>query len=241
MRWKKAIAALMLFALCVTLAACDGGQPAIEASSIRADKDAAESAAHGATAAAGDALTFRITWKGYSGRGEAIQAIVDTYNKKFSDGSTVTLVNGDEDRATLEALLKSEPEAVYVLPYRFVKYFGGKGVLADLTGAFAKEKDLFYKEVWALGAAEGRTYGLPWLGHSMCLLYNKRLLEKAGVRAESIEGMDGFLKAIEAVEEKTGARGLGLVGAESNDVSWMVNQFMSTASVRALSARTERP
>jgi ABC-type glycerol-3-phosphate transport system substrate-binding protein len=138
----------------------------------------------------------------------------------------VTLVNGDEDRAAIEALLKSEPETVCVLPYRFIKYFGDKGLLADLTAEFAEDKDLFYSEVWALGTLNGKTYGIPWLGHSMCLLYNKRLLEKAGVRAESIEDMAGFLKAIEEVKEKTGAGGLGLVGAESNDVSWMVNQFV---------------
>lgn len=226
MRWEKAIAALVLLILCTALVACDREQPAIETSSIQDTSDATDSAVRGAEAASGGALTFRITWKGYSGRGEAIQAIVDTYNDKFSDGSTVTLVNGDEDRAAIEALLKSEPETLYVLPYRYVKYFGGNGYLADLTAAFAKDVDLFCKEVWALGAVDGKTYGIPWLGHSMCLLYNKSLLEKAGVQAESIKDMDGFLKAIDAVEEKTGAKGLGLVGAQSNDVSWMVNQFI---------------
>ena len=84
----------------------------------------------------------------------------------------------------------------------------------------------FFKEVWTLGGVGGKTFGIPWLGHSMCLLYNKGLLEKAGVRAESILDMDDFLEAIRAVKEKTGVGGLGLVGAESNDVSWMVNQFI---------------
>jgi multiple sugar transport system substrate-binding protein len=172
----------------------------------------------------GEALRFRITWKGYSGRGEAIQAIVDRYNRL--SGGDVTLVNGDEDRAAIEALLKSEPETVYVLPYRYVKYFGDKGYLEDLSAAFAEYQELFYKEVWALGTVNGKAYGVPWLGHSMCLLYNKSLLDKAEVQADSIDGMDSFLRAVAAIEEKTGAKGLGLVGAESNDISWMVNQFI---------------
>jgi len=226
MFWKKAVAALVLLMICMALVACEREQPAMEAGSNAKASNALDSAVRGAEASMGGSLKFRITWKGYSGRGEAIQAIVDTYNNEFSDGSAVTMVNGDEDRAAIEELLQSEPEAVYVLPYRFVKYFGGKGALTDLTDAFAEDRDLFYVQVWALGAADGKTYGLPWLGHSMCLLYNKRLLEKAGVRAESIQSMDDFLKAIDAVEEKTGAKGLGLVGAESNDVSWMVNQFL---------------
>jgi ABC-type glycerol-3-phosphate transport system substrate-binding protein len=211
---------LALLLMSMALAACEPAEPVFKTNAA----PSASNAADGGVNSKADALTFRITWKGYSGRGEAIQAIVDTYNKKF--GGAVTLVNGDEDRAAIETLLKTEPETVYVLPYRYVKYFGDKGYLADLTGTFAQDSDLFYKEVWALGAVDGKIYGLPWLGHSMCLLYNKGLLKKAGVQAESIQGMDGFLKAIQAVKEKTGAGGLGLVGAESNDVSWMVNQFI---------------
>ena len=220
MRKAKMTAVLVLLVLSTALAACQPAEPTFKTNAAPSASNAADSAADSKE----DALTFRITWKGYSGRGEAIQAIVDTYNKKF--GGAVTLVNGDEDRAAIETLLKTEPETVYVLPYRYVKYFGDKGYLADLTGTFAQDSDLFYKEVWALGAVDGKTYGLPWLGHSMCLLYNKGLLKKAGVQAESIQGMDGFLKAIQAIKEKTGAGGLGLVGAESNDVSWMVNQFI---------------
>jgi len=174
----------------------------------------------------GSTLNFRITWKGYSGRGEAIQTIVDTYNKNQSDGSTISMINGDEDRTTIENLLESNSETIYVLPYRYVKYFGNKGYLMDLTTAFKDEEVVFYPEVWELGTDDGRTYGIPWLGHSMCLLYNKSLLEEAGVDADSINSLDALIKAIELVEEKTDANGIGLVGADSNDVSWMVNQFI---------------
>ena len=162
--------------------------------------------------------------EGYSGRGEAIRLIVDDYNRQ-SDND-VTLEGGDEDLKTIEGQLKSGSDTLFVLPYRFVKYFGDKGYLEDLTEAFREERTLFYNEVWALGTVDQKTYGVPWLGHSMCLLYNKRLMEKAGVRAESIQDMASFVEAIVAVKEKTGAGGLGLVGANSNDVSWMVNQFI---------------
>ena len=70
------------------------------------------------------------------------------------------------------------------------------------------------------------TFGIPWLGHSMCLLYNKDLLDKAGVDAGSIKSLDALTKALEMVEQKTDAKGIGLVGADSNDISWMVNQFI---------------
>lgn len=171
-------------------------------------------------------MDFRITWKGYSGRGEAIQTIVDTYNKNHSDGNTITMINGDEDRNTIESLLKSDSDTIYVLPYRYVKYFGDKGYLKDLTEDFKDEEKLYYPEIWKLGTVEGKSYGVPWLGHSMCLLYNKNLLEEAGVDADSIDSLDALVKAIELIEENTNAQGIGLVGANGNDVSWMVNQFI---------------
>lgn len=180
----------------------------------------------GRTTIAGSTLDFRITWKGYSGRGEAIQTIVDTYNKNHSDGNTILMINGNEDRNTIENLLKSDADTIYVLPYRYVKYFGDKRYLMDLTEDFKNEEELYYPEVWKLGTVEGKSYGIPWLGHSMCLLYNKSILKEAGVDADSINSLDALIRAIELVEEKTDANGIGLVGAASNDVSWMVNQFI---------------
>jgi multiple sugar transport system substrate-binding protein len=172
-------------------------------------------------------LSFRITWTNYSGRGVAIQKIVDTYNEANKDGYEIVLESGDEDINSIGKLLeKRTSEPIYVLPYRYVKYFGEKGDLIDLTSAFQTKKDLFYPELWKLGEIKRRTYGIPWLGHSICLIYNKNLLKKAGVNVASINNLNSLLKAIEQIEKKTKAKGIGLVGANHNDVSWMVNQFV---------------
>ena len=171
-------------------------------------------------------LPFRITWADYSGRGQAIQKIVNDYNEGYGDSCTITTISGDEDSAAIQALLEGNTEAIYVLPYRYVQYFGEKGYLIDLTADFNNEKEMFYQEVWNLGTVAGKTYGIPWLGHSMCLLYNQNLLDKAGVNVGSINNLDALVEAIVKVEENTDAQGIGLVGAESNDVSWMVNQFI---------------
>jgi len=170
-------------------------------------------------------LPFRITWTDYSGRGEAIQKIVNSYNAQ-SGSNTITMISGDEDLSVIENLLKSDSETVYVLPYRYVKYFSEKGYLTDLTADFKDSTALFYPEIWQLGTIAQKVYGIPWLGHSMCLLYNKSLLEKAGVDANSITSLDALVDAMNAIESKTAANGFGLVGAESNDISWMVNQFI---------------
>ena len=96
------------------------------------EKTQIDSSKQSNTADAGVKLNFRITWKDYSGRGEAIQKIVDSYNEEKSGDSAIAMVGGDEDIAAIEELLKSGSETVYVLPYRFVKYFSDKGYLCKL-------------------------------------------------------------------------------------------------------------
>ncbi len=223
MNRRKRFVLYGLLLLSMMLVSCKSEQPVIETSAIKGGTSAPMGGAN-EPAHDEDALRFRITWKAYSGRGEAIQRIVDEYNRQVD--KKVILESGDEDIETIEAQLKGGSETVFVLPYRFVKYFGDKGLLEGLTAEFAAERVLFYDAVWALGTVDKSTYGIPWLGHSMCLLYNKRLLEKAGVKPESIRDMASFVEAVALVKEKTGAGGLGLVGKESNDVSWMVNQFI---------------
>lgn len=211
---RKLAAVISLLLSFSILAACSGDTSETAQTEVTSPES---------TQAAG-ALSFRITWKEYSGRGEAIQKIVDSYNSQ-SDGS-VTMIGGDEDKAVIEALLTSSPDTVYVLPYRYVQYFSSLGLLADITAEFEGAEELFYPEVWTLGTVDSQVYGIPWLGHSMALLYNKTLLEKAGVDAASITSRDALVAAMDAVEAKTDAKGFGLVGAESNDLSWMVNQFI---------------
>jgi len=204
---------MLLTALAVGLSACK-----------KTDGAAAETAASiGETA---QQLAFRITWTDYSGRGQAIQKIVDSYNALSAEDEDVLMIGGNEDQLTIEEMLASSPETVFVLPYRYVQYFGYSGKLMDLTDSFTEEKNLFYEKIWNLGTADGKVYGIPWLGHSMCLLYNKSLLETAGVDANTITSLDALVSAMEQVEQATDAQGIGLVGAESNDVSWMVNQFI---------------
>lgn len=174
-----------------------------------------------------DTLNFRITWDTFSGRGEAIQKIVDSYNEESTTGTYISMVSGDEDKVAIEALLQADnADTIFVLPYRYVKYFGANAYLSDLTLPFDYAKQLFYPELWNLGTVDKTVYGIPWLGHSMCLLYNKNLLNEAGVDPASIDSLDAWVSAMEAVEANTKAVGVGLVGAESNDVSWMINQFI---------------
>ena len=171
-------------------------------------------------------LVFRITWTDYSGRGVAIQKIVDEYNadnKKYK----IILESGDENFETVEALINDDYHSIiYVLPYRYVKYFGERGLLVDLSSYFLEEKDFFYPELWKLAMVDDQVFGIPWLSHTICLIYNKTLLDQAGINPADINSLETFVDALELVVATTDAQGVGLVGADHNDISWMVNQFI---------------
>lgn len=172
-------------------------------------------------------LVFRITWKSYSGRGEVVQKIVNLYNDMGQTDYKVIMLDGDEELSNVEELLQGNNTVdIYVLPYRFVQYFGHKNQLEDLTDSFSYSKSDFYENIWDLGVVGQKTFGIPWIGHSMGLIYNKSLLDKAGVDPKSIKSLDRLVAAFEKIEEKTDAKGIGLVGANHNDISWMLNQFI---------------
>lgn len=214
---NRKIAVFLAFLLCLELtASCTAASTPPSTADISGASTAAQTQTR---------IPFRITWTDYSGRGEAIQKIVDKYNQS-SAGTGISMTGGDEDIKAIGALLKSDSQTLFVLPYRYVQYFGAQGLLTDLTSDFKDAESLFYPKLWKLGTIDDVTFGIPWLGHSMCLLYNKTLLDKAGVDPASITSLDALTKAMDAVESKTDAKGIGLVGADSNDISWMVNQFV---------------
>lgn len=172
-------------------------------------------------------LNFRITWDSFSGRGEAVQAIIDRYHQNENRKAEITLIGGNENRdETSEQLIIKDNKTIFVLPYRYILHYGNEGMLTDLNPEMAEFQNLFYESIWNLNIVDDQLFGLPWVGHSICLLYNKQLLESAGIDPISLIDMESFKMALALIEEKTTAKGVGLVGAVHNDVSWMVNQFI---------------
>jgi ABC-type glycerol-3-phosphate transport system substrate-binding protein len=93
-----------------------------------------------------ESLTFRITWKSYSGRGEAIKKIVDGYNKVNTTQYKITVISGDEDIDVIKTQLTGVDGAdIYMLPYRYVQYLGYENKLKDITKSFENQESLFYE------------------------------------------------------------------------------------------------
>lgn len=170
-------------------------------------------------------ITFRITWKAYSGRGEAIQKIVQTFNQSQEDYFIET-ISGDENLEEIKELMSTDQVDVFVLPYRYVQLLGDEGYLSSVTKEDISDSDMISDSLFNLSKVNQTYYGIPWVSHSMALIYNKNLLAEAGVDASSIVDKTSFESALHTIEEMTDAKGIGLVGANHNDLSWMVNQFI---------------
>ena len=172
-------------------------------------------------------LYFRITWPDYSGRGNAIKAFADEFNQTYSSDYEIQILGGDENMTDITSMLQdNERPMIYALPYRLVKYYGEMDSLTDLSDLFSTSSDNFYPEIWKLGKVDDQVYGIPWLGHSICLIYNMDLVKAANIDLQALDSLDALVSALEAIETSTQAKGIGLVGADHNDVSWMVNQFI---------------
>ncbi len=136
----------------------------------------------------------------------------------------IELVGGNEDLEEIRRHIDEKQVDVFVLPYRYVQLLGHERLLAEVE--IETESKHIAEELEALGTIDGKLYGLPWVSHSMALLYNKGLLEIADVNPDHIIDKGTFLKALKQIEDVTDKNGMGLVGANHNDLSWMVNQFV---------------
>lgn len=212
---KKEYLISVLICFCLILTSCD----------VRAPES--QHAINDASSIAKRTLNFRITWDSYTGRGEAIKRLVDTYNADPESKVNIQLIGGNEDRIETLRLIEQEgDDTIFVLPYRYIKAFGHVERLHSLNAEFASNDTLFYEDIWQLGVDSGQLYGIPWIGHSICILYNEQLLKQANVLPSEIVNLSSFVEALKRIEQNTEVSGIGLVGASHNDVSWMVNQFI---------------
>lgn len=179
-------------------------------------------------------IRMQIAWATDSGRGQAIQTIIDEFEKQ-NEHISVELVGGSQDnQRLLTQILSGQAPEVLQLAYREVRSLGIEGAFVDLTEDLSSEKDNFYDQLWDLGSVDGKLYGFPWLGHTIQLVYNKDMFNEAGIDAAPTTWEELYEVAKTLTKDTTGdgkinQYGLGLVGRQSHDITWMVNMFVHQA------------
>lgn len=211
---KKAALIGMLFL--TTVCGCSGGQSAQTEKETKSPGTQEEYC-----------LKLYIPWSVSSERGVAMQKIVDSYNmENKSEYQVILLEDNGENEGNIQDIPLDGTADVYIISHEYVQYLGEKGKLEDLINGIQREKEYFEEDLWNMGVVDGRDYGIPWAGYSMALIYNRDILMEAGVDPADIQNSEDLVEACAKVEENTRAFGIGLVGAECDDLSWMVNQFI---------------
>lgn len=182
-------------------------------------------------------IRMQIEWAEDSGRGMAIREILDEFEKE-NPGIKVKLLGGSqEEQKLLTMILSGEAPEVIQVPYRYVQALGGEGAFIDLTEEFGNNKEFFYEQLWNLAVVEDKLYGYPWMGHTIQLVYNKTLFEDAGLTSppDTWEELYKYAKKLTVDKDGDGKidqYGIGLVGKQHHDITWLFNMFVNQAGAQ---------
>lgn len=162
----------------------------------------------------GTDLSAELTWWDTSdptNEGPAFDELIAQFEKKYPkvDVKREAVPFGEtQNKFKTAAAAKSGAPDILRAEVAWVPEFASLGYLYALDGTPLAGQDSDFLEA-AIGSTkfEGKTYGVPQVTDSLALLYNKKLLEKAGV-AEAPKTWDDLETAAKAIEKKTGAKGV---------------------------------
>jgi ABC-type glycerol-3-phosphate transport system substrate-binding protein len=193
-----------------------------------AGQKAAEPAA---SAAAPTEISMQISWAEDSGRGKAIREILDAFEAENSDVKVRLLGGNQTNQKILTMVLSGEAPEIIQANYQNVRGLAREGAFQAVGKDFSAESTVFHELPWRLGQAKGIQYGIPWMGHSVQLVYNVDLFRAAGIAAPPKDWNELYAFAQKLTVDKNGDGkidqwGIGLAGKQDNDILWMVNMFM---------------
>lgn len=167
---------------------------------------------------------MQIDWAENSGRGELIRQILDVFEKD-NPGIEVALIGGTQNsQKTVMTILSGKAPEVMQVAYRNLRELAAQDAFEPLDKWFEKDSQFFNKNLWKLAIVNGSLYGVPWLGHSVQLIYNKDMFEKAGIKEPPKNWQELYDDAKKLTAN--GVYGIGLPGKQSNDLSWTLDMFV---------------
>jgi len=175
-------------------------------------------------------IRLQIHWDADSPRGEAIRAILDAFEAKHEDIRVRLLGGAGDDRKLLTQIAGGDAPDVIETAYRNVQVLAKAGVLRQLE-ELESMKDAFYKPLWDLGTHEDGLYGCPWFGHTIQLVYNKKLFADAGIAKPPATWDELYAVAKKLTRDTDGDGepdrfGLSLVGKQDPDITWLFTMFL---------------
>lgn len=175
-------------------------------------------------------IVLQEPWSLDSDRGKVVQTLVTDFMAANPDIRVVIKDSGVKNEVFITEVLSGSAPDVVMFGEDGVMLFGPQDAFLDLTPYVeawdeAKRGD-FYESVWGFGGYEGKQYGIPWVAHSMALIYNKGMFAAAGLDPDkppaTWDELYEYATALTSGEQY----GYGLVGKQGHDMAWSWYNFV---------------
>lgn len=225
MKIKKLIALLLATAMTLSLAACG--------SSTAKDNDAADKTEVNAEAGneEKEAEPVTITVGNWSNKDEGDYDVKEASRKAFMDLYPDIIVETDTYQYATDTFLakaaSGELPDVFVTHFTEVDKIINAGYAQDITEAFNNSEYAGHMndDVLDLLTVDGKVYGVPFEGYSMCLYCNVELFKEAGLVDENGTPIfpttwEEVAETAATIKEKTGKGGFALPSS-GNTGGWL--------------------
>lgn len=207
---KRRLALILVGAMAVTsLAGCGSSSTADSTSSDSAATEAAADAAESDAGSSSGSASLVMAWWGNQTRNERTQQILDLYAEE-NPGVTIdgqfSEYSDYWNKLATAAAGHSMPDIIQ-MDYKYLNQYVSNGLLVDLTPYIEDGTitvDDCNEDVLNSGSVNGGLYALCNGINAPALLYNKTLLDEAGIEIKDNMTMDEFIEVSKEVYEKTG-------------------------------------
>lgn len=179
-------------------------------------------------------ITFQQPWALTSERGIVINSIIQDFMAAYPNIKVQIRDSLPAREKVLTEIIAGTAADVTMIPEDWLHVLAKEGAFLDLEPYVAKwgqaKRSDFYDAVWQLGRLEDRQFAIPWVAHSMCLIYNKGMFRQAGM--DPNKPPTTWTELLEAARKLTipdKQYGFGLVGMQSHDLAWYWYIFLHQA------------
>lgn len=212
---KRLLATTLAALLAVTsLAACGAKTDKTDTQTTGASSAAETTkAAAGTSASTGGKVTLNLSWWGNQTRNDVTKKAVDLYMSQNPDVDIkveFTDWSGYWDKLSAMAAGGNLPDIVQ-MDYSYLNQYQKSGQLADLsefisTGTIDTTK--ISESIIESGSIDGKCYAISLGSNAPMMLYDKAIVEKAGVTIPDQMTMDQLYDISKTIYEKTGTKAL---------------------------------
>ena len=213
---KKRVMGLVL-AAAVTMTACSGGNntqqaPANDASdTTAASGDEAPVTGSEEKGGTGDKVTLNMCWWGNQTRNDVTKQAVDLYmeqNPNIEIKIEFTDWSGYWDKLSAMAAGGNLPDIIQQ-DYAYINQWQQSGQLADLSefinSGIIDTSDI-PESILESGTIDGKVYALSLGSNAPMIIYDKEIVEKAGVDLSQQMTMEDFYDVSQKIYETTGVK-----------------------------------